>query len=59
MSECILFLLDAPRVKTCNAASAFMERWEDRAASAPNKSIASFLQDLRETVPGLASCLPS
>jgi hypothetical protein len=54
MSECILYLLDAPGVATRETAASFIERWESREGSVPNKKIASFLQEVHQAYPGKA-----
>jgi hypothetical protein len=51
MSECLLFVLDAPRVKTREGASAFVERWQNGSAGAPNAKIMSFLLEMQNNWP--------
>ena len=50
MGEAILYALDAPRVKTADAAAQFVERWQD-STGAPTARIATFFVRLLQTWP--------
>lgn len=50
MGEAILYALDAPRVKTADAAVRFVERWQD-STEAPTARIATFFVRLLQTWP--------
>jgi len=53
MSECQLHVLDAPRVKTQEAAADWVAKWAER-SSKPNARIHAFLQELLQAYPTTA-----
>lgn len=53
MNECQLHVLDAPRIKTQEAAADFVAKWSDQEGKR-NARIDAFLQELLQTYPDTA-----
>jgi len=53
MSECTLYILDAPRIKLQSAAESFIEKWQDAEPGPPNAKLDGFLDDFLRDHPDL------
>jgi hypothetical protein len=54
MGECMLHVLDAPRIKSQEAATAFIAKWADHDSGTAHPRISAFLQDILRKYPDLS-----